>query len=53
MDTFGIGSHVRTATRGREVGTVVRHHPTLPAWIVRFGHEAFPLAYYYATLERA
>lgn len=43
------GSHVRT--RHGKVGIVLEHHTTLPAWIVRFGREAFPIAYYDTELE--
>lgn len=50
--SISIGSKVRTANR-KGVGEVLRHHPTLPAWVVRFGREKYPLAYFEERLAVA
>lgn len=42
-----------TAQGKRGVGTVLHHHPTLPAWVVRFGREKHPLAYFEERLAVA
>jgi len=44
------GDRVR-ATFRKSTGTVLRHHPTLPAWIVAFAEDATPLAWYDDRLE--
>jgi len=49
MDSITVGSKVTTSVR-HGAGTVLRHHPTLPAWIVRFAEDATPLAWYYDRL---
>ncbi len=45
------GARVTTPTR-RGVGVVLRHHPTLPAWVVAFPQDhALPLAWLDELLE--
>lgn len=46
MDSITVGTKVTTPIR-RSTGTVLRHHPTLPAWVVRFAEDPTPLAWYY------
>ncbi|MFE5309741.1 hypothetical protein [Isoptericola sp. NPDC056605] len=52
MHAYRVGDKVRTSTHRGAVGTIVRHHPTLPAWIVQFYGEPYPLAYTDDRLRR-
>jgi hypothetical protein len=45
-----VKSKVR-AKRRRGVGVVLRHHPHLPAWQVRFPGDRTPLYWFEAFLE--
>lgn len=52
MDTIAVGARVTTPVR-RSTGTVLSHHPTLPAWVVRFAEDSTPLAWFYDQLYLA
>lgn len=53
MHAYRIGDKVCTSTHKDAVGAIVKHHPTLPAWLVRFYGETYPLAYTDDRLRRA
>lgn len=50
---FTIGSRVRVRARRNKVGTILRHHDTLPAWVVQFPGNTFPVNVYESELRSA
>lgn len=51
MTDIRVGARVRASVR-RSIGTVLHHHPTLPAWIVDFKEDRkYQLAWYDETLK--